>query len=367
MAGLFDPLTLRGTTLSNRIVVSPMCTYSAGKEGLAEDFHLVHLGSLALGGAGLIVQEATAVLPEGRISPRDLGLWSDDQIAPLARINSFLHSHGSASAVQLGHAGRKAGTWPPGRGKGTLAPGQWGWPVVGPSELAFSRDHRVPRALETSQIGVIPQAFAAAARRADRAGYDIVEVHAAHGYLLHQFLSPLSNRREDAYGGSFENRIRLVLEVVRAVREAWPVDKPLLVRISATDWGEDGWTLDESVELSRLLVAEGVDLVDVSTGGNRTEAPSVVGPLYQVPFAQRIREEVGVPVGAVGLIPGPQEADALVREGKADLVFLARHFLNDPFWSVHAAKELGLRTSWPESHLRGAPSGSVLRRPFCEP
>jgi 2,4-dienoyl-CoA reductase-like NADH-dependent reductase (Old Yellow Enzyme family) len=367
MAGLFDPLSLGSLTLPNRVAVSPMCTYSSGCQGLAADFHLVHYGAFALGGAGLVVQEATAVAPEGRISPKDLGIWNDDQIPPLSRIVGFLHAQGSAAGIQLAHAGRKAGTWPPGHGVGTIGPDRWGWPVVGPTALPFSGVHRLPKELDHPAIEGVVAAFVEAARRAVRAGYDAIEIHAAHGYLLHQFLSPLSNRREDGYGGSFEHRVRIVLETVRAVRRVVPPAKALLVRLSATDWADGGWTVDETVRLAGLLKAEGVDLIDVSSGGLVPDAKVEVGPLYQVPFSRRVRREAEVPVGAVGLVPGPVEADALVREEQADLVFLARHFLSDPFWTIHAAEVLGLSGFWPASHLRGAPPGSTARAPFQAP
>lgn len=365
MARLFDPLPLRGLELPNRIAVSPMCTYSAGCRGLAEDFHLVHLGALAMGGAGLVLQESTAISQDGRISPKDLGLWSDDQIAPLSRIVSFVQSQGAAIGVQVGHAGRKAGCWPPGKGAGSIPGDRWGWPAIAPSEIAYSADHRIPIPVGPDRIASIPGEFAEAAKRADRAGYDVFEVHAAHGYLLHEFLSPLTNQREDEHGGTFENRIRLTLSVVRSVREAWHHEKPLFIRLSACDWVEiGGWTLDETAHLSRILADEGVDLIDVSSGGLVAHAKVETGPMYQVPFSERIRQESGLPVGAVGIIPTPSDADDLVREGKADLVLLARSFLDDPFWPLHAAQWLDVATSWPESHLRGAPAGSTARKRF---
>jgi len=361
MPRLFEPLRLRELILPNRVAVSPMCTYSASTDGQATDAHLVHLGAFAAGGAGLVIVEATAVVPEGRISPADLGLWDDAQVAPLRRITDYLHSQGAAAAVQLAHAGRKAGVWPFGQGKGSLSPEDGGWPVFGPSPLAFDEDHAQPHELTTVQIQSVVAAFAQAAIRADRAGFDAVEIHAAHGYLLHQFLSPLSNRRTDAYGGSFENRVRLVQEVAFAVREVLPAGKPLLVRLSATDWVDGGWDLPETVKLSVLLKEIGVDLVDVSSGGLVPGAKIPVGPLYQLPFAQAVKEQAGVAVGTVGSIPGPRKADEILEGGHADLILLGRPFLRDPYWIVHAADALGVATSWPRTSLRGAPAGSVAR------
>jgi len=345
MPRLFEPLRLRELILPNRVAVSPMCTYSAGPDGRATDAHLVHLGAFAAGGAGLVILEATAVAPEGRISPADLGLWDDAQIAPLRRVTDFLHSQGAAAAVQLGHAGRKAGVQP----------------RVAPSPVAFDEEHAPLQELDTDRIRSVVDAFAQAAARADRAGFDAVEVHAAHGYLLHQFLSPLSNHRTDSYGGSFENRVRLVLEVVAAVREVLPTGKPLLVRLSATDWADGGWDLSETVKLSRLLKEVGVDLVDVSSGGLVPNAKIPVGPLYQLPFAQAVKEQVGVAVGTVGIIPGPRKAEEILEGGRADLILLGRPFLRDPYWVVHAADALGVTASWPRPSLRGAPTGSVAR------
>ncbi|GLS05528.1 oxidoreductase [Chitiniphilus shinanonensis] len=360
MPHLFEPLTLRGLTLPNRIAVSPMCEYSA-EDGFANDWHLVHLGSRAVGGAGLVLFEATAVSPEGRISPQDLGLWRDEQIEPLARIVRFIDDQGSVAGIQLAHAGRKASTWAPGAGDGAVPPDQGGWDVVAPSPLPFAGHYPHPHELDRDGIAAVIDDFAAAARRALRAGFRVVEVHAAHGYLLHQFLSPLSNQRGDEYGGSFENRTRLVREVVAAVREVWPEQLPLLVRLSATDWVDGGWSAQDTVKLSQTLKALGADLIDVSSGGMVPDARIPVGPGYQTPFAARVRQESGVAVGAVGLITAPAQADHIIRTGQADLVLLARELLRDPYWPLHAAEALRQSTPWPRQYLRAAPHGSRAR------
>ncbi|WP_052351545.1 NADH:flavin oxidoreductase/NADH oxidase, partial [Deinococcus pimensis] len=325
MSTLFSPLALRDVTLPNRVVVSPMCMYSS-REGYANDFHLVHLGQFALGGAGLIVTEATAVSPEGRISPEDLGIWRDEHVTKLADINDFVHKHGGRVAVQLAHAGRKASTFAPFRGRGGVPDELGGWEVVGPSALGFTDTYRRPRAMTVDDIAKVIADFASATRRSILAGFDAVEIHAAHGYLLHQFLSPLANDRTDEYGGSFENRARLLLEVTRAVRSAWPSHLPLLVRLSATDWAPGGWNEDDTVAVSRLLAAEGVDVVDVSSGGLTPEQRITVSPGYQVPFAARVKAEAGVRTMAVGLIRDAAQAEEVVAGGSADLVAIARAF-----------------------------------------
>jgi 2,4-dienoyl-CoA reductase-like NADH-dependent reductase (Old Yellow Enzyme family) len=348
---LFAPLALRSVTLRNRIAVSPMCQYSA-VDGLANDWHLVHLGARAVGGAGLVAFEATAVEARGRISPADLGLWDDRQVEPLARIVRFVESQGAVSCVQLAHAGRKASTAPPWTGGRPVAPDEGGWLPVAPSAVPFTEGHRVPHALGPEELRGVVQAFAAAARRAAAAGFRAVEVHAAHGYLLHQFLSPLTNRREDAYGGSFENRTRLVREVVSAVRAAWPEPLPVIVRISATDWVEGGWDVAQSVELARGLGPLGVDLVDVSSGGLLATAQVPAGPGYQTGFAERIRREAHVATGAVGLITSPEQADHVIRSGQADLVLMARELLRDPHFPLRAARALGHEGPWPKQYLR---------------
>jgi 2,4-dienoyl-CoA reductase-like NADH-dependent reductase (Old Yellow Enzyme family) len=328
-----------------------MCQYSA-VDGRANDWHLVHLGARAVGGAALVVFEATAVEPRGRISPADLGLWEDGQVEPLARVARFVEAQGAIAAAQLAHAGRKAGVKAPWDGGAPVPAAEGGWTPVAPSSLPFAPGHPTPLALDAAGIGAVVAAFAAAARRAAAAGFHAVEVHAAHGYLLHQFLSPLSNRREDAYGGSFENRTRLVREVVAAVRTEWPDRLPLLVRISATDWAEHGWEVEQSVALARALVPLGVDLVDVSSGGLVATAQVPAGPGYQTGFAERIRREGGVATGAVGMITSPEQADHVIRSGQADLVLLARELLRDPHFPLRAARALGQEGPWPRQYLR---------------
>jgi len=343
-----------------------MCQYSA-EDGFAADWHLVHLGARAQGGAGMVIAEASAVLPEGRISVGDLGIWKDEHIPGLKRIVDFVHSQGARIGIQLAHAGRKASfaaTFGPER---LLTPAEGGWLPVAPSALAFAPNYATPKALHPTAIPALVDAFAQAARRAEQAGFDFVEIHAAHGYLLHQFLSPLANRRTDVYGGSFANRTRLLLQVVDAVRAAWPAHLPLLVRISATDWAEGGWTVDESVELARLFPEHGVDLVDVSSGGQVPNAQIPVGPGYQVGFAARIRREAGISTAAVGMITDPTQANAIVTEGEADMVMLAREFLRDPYWPLHAAAALGEQTSWPVQYIRAAPRDSTPRTPVTRP
>jgi len=348
---LLSPLTLRGVTLRNRVVMSPMCQYSAA-EGRASDWHLVHLGSRAVGGAALIMAEATAAEARGRISPVDLGLWEDGQVEPLARVVRFVGAQGAVAGVQLAHAGRKASTRPPWEGGGALRPDEGGWPVVGPSPIAFSPASPTPEALDGDGLRTVVQSFVAAAVRARAAGFQVIEVHAAHGYLLHQFLSPLSNQRADAYGGSLENRSRLLREVVEALRRVWPEELPLLVRISATDWVPGGWDLEESVQLCRDLAGRGVDLIDVSSGGTSPAAKVPAGPGYQCAFAERIRREAGIRTGAVGLITSPEQADHVIRTGQADLVLLARELLRDPYFTLRAARALGVEGPWPRQYLR---------------
>ncbi len=347
---LFSPLSLRSVTLRNRIAVSPMCMYSA-EEGRANDWHLVHLGSRAVGGAGLVVFEATAVEARGRISPGDLGLWEDAQIEPLGRIARFVEAHGAVPALQLAHAGRKASVRAPWDGGAPIAPEAGGWTPIAPSPLPYADGHSIPLALDRDAIDAVVTAFAAAARRAAAAGFRALEVHCAHGYLLHQFLSPLSNRRDDLYGGSFENRTRLAREVIGAVRAAWPEPLPLLVRISATDWVAGGWDLDQSVELARALEPL-VDLVDVSSGGLAWNAHVPAGPGYQAGFAERIRREARIATGAVGVMVSPEQADHVVRSGQADLVLVAREMLRDPSFPLRAAKALGQEGPWPKQYLR---------------
>lgn len=355
---LFSPLTLRSVTLRNRIGMSPMCQYSS-VDGFANDWHLVHLGSRAAGGAGLIIVEATGVTPEGRITYADLGLWDDRHVEKLSQITRYIKEQGSVPAIQLGHAGRKASTRRPWDGGGPIPPGQPnGWQTVAPSAVPFADGYPTPRELSVADIGRIVEAFAQAVRRARAAGFDIVEIHAAHGYLLHQFLSPVSNQRSDAYGGSFENRCRLLVEIVEAARAEWPEELPLFVRISATDWlDQGGWDLTQSVKLARLLKEKGVDLIDVSSGGNVATAQIPAGPGYQVPFAEAIRREAGIATSAVGLITRPEQAEAILREGKADLILLGRELLRNPYWPLEAARSLGAPMSyWPPQYHRAVPA-----------
>lgn len=367
MTQLFDPLTFRGVTLRNRIAVSPMCQYSC-TDGLANDWHFVHLGSRAVGGAALIFTEAAAVVPEGRISPQDLGIWSDAHVEPLARVVRFIAEQGGVAGIQLAHAGRKASTYRPWDGNGTVPEAQGGWKnVVAPSAVPFAPHYPAPVALTEEGIRAVVAAFAQSARRACAAGFRVVEVHAAHGYLLHQFLSPLSNQRQDHYGGSFDNRTRLLREVVTAMRQVWPKENALFVRISATDWAEGGWTVEQSVELARQLAPLEVDLIDCSSGGNVARVQIPVGPGYQTAFAERIRRESGVPTGAVGLVTSPVQADHILRSGQADLVLLARELLRDPYWPLRAARELGQPISWPVQYLRAGPEGSPARTPVDLP
>jgi 2,4-dienoyl-CoA reductase-like NADH-dependent reductase (Old Yellow Enzyme family) len=361
MPNLFDPLSIRDVTLPKRIVVSPMCEYSS-TNGFANDWHLVHLGSRAVGGAGLVMTEAAAVAPEGRISPQDLGIWSDDHVEFLARITRFIHSQGSVAGMQLAHAGRKASTYRPWDGDGAVPEGAGGWTnVVAPSAVPFAPNYVQPQALTLQGIQSVVAAFVGAARRAREAGFRVIEIHAAHGYLLSEFLSPLANRRTDGYGGSLENRMRLLIEVVLAVRGTWPESAPLFVRISATDWEEGGWTLDDSVELAKRLKDSGVDLVDCSSGGNVPPTRIPVGPGYQTPFAERIRREAQILTGAVGMITAPAQADHVIRTGQADVAIMAREFLRDPYWALRAARDLGYPAPWPVQYLRAAPHGGKAR------
>jgi len=347
-----------------------MCEYSS-TDGHATDWHLVHLGSRAIGGAGLVLTEATAVGPEGRISPFDLGIWSDAHVPMLARITAFLHQHGAYAGMQLAHAGRKASMAPPWEKTRTIPPEEGGWQPVAPSALRFSDAYPLPTALDRAGMNTIVANFTAAAARARTAGFDVVEVHAAHGYLLHEFLSPLSNSRVDEYGGTFENRVRFPLEVVRAVRAAWPAHLPVFVRISATDWTPEtlgeSWTLDRSVAFARLLKQEGVDLIDVSTGGNHPGQQIPLGPGYQVVHSATVHREAEIPTGAVGMITAPAQADRIIRNDEADLVLLAREMLRDPYWPLHAAPQLEQPISWPIQYLRAASTKAGPRQPVTTP
>ena len=364
---LFSPVQLAGVTFPNRVFVSPMCQYSSA-DGFSNDWHLVHLGSRAVGGAGLVMTEAAAVLAEGRITPQDLGLWKDEHIPGLKRIVEFLHGQGARAGVQLAHAGRKASMarpWAPEQRSLTQSEGGWK-NVMAPSAVPFAENYSQPTALDLAGIQTITKAFTRAAERALETGFDLVELHAAHGYLLHEFLSPLSNRRSDQYGGSFENRIRLAVEVVDAVRAVWPAELPLLVRISATDWAEGGWDIEQSVALAKVLKAHKVDLIDVSSGGMTPQQLIPLGPGYQTPFAERIRREAQIPTGAVGMITDAVQAEHILRTGQADVVLLARELLREPYWPLQAAKELGDSTSWPAQYLRAAPQGSREREPLAD-
>lgn len=354
---LFTPLELRGLRLPNRIAMSPMCQYVA-QDGFASDWHLVHLGSRASGGTGFIVVEATAVTPEGRITPGDLGLWSDEQIAPLARIVDFVHSQGTKIAIQLAHAGRKGSCAVPWKGGQRLSEAEGGWPVVGPSALPFREGEPDPLPLDAAGIVGVRQAFADSTRRALAAGFDAIEIHSAHGYLLHSFLSPLSNRRADEYGGSRTNRMRALLETTEDVRSILPEAMPLLVRISATDWVDGGWELADSIALARELKTRGVDLIDVSSGGSAPVASIPVAKGYQVPFAKAIKHDAGIRTGAVGLITEPSEANDVICRGDADLVLLGRQLLREPYWAVRAMTESEVDPPWPISY-----GYAVRRRP----
>jgi 2,4-dienoyl-CoA reductase-like NADH-dependent reductase (Old Yellow Enzyme family) len=347
---LLSPLTIRGVTLRNRIAMSPMCQYVA-KDGFAEDWHLVNLGSRAVGGVALTMVEATAVTPDGRITPGDLGIWSDEHVEPLARIARFVNSQGAVAGIQLAHAGRKASCDLPWRGgAGLMTSTLGGWPVVGPSAIPFDKGNPTPQALDEAGIEQVITSFVAATKRALAAGFKLIEIHAAHGYLLHEFLSPLSNQRSDSYGGSLENRMRLTLRIAKLVRELVPASLPVFVRISATDWAEGGWDADHSVVLACRLKELGIDLIDVSSGGLVPRARIPVSKGYQVPFARKIREEAGIMTGAVGLIIEPRHANEIVTNGDADLVFLARELLREPYWALKAQQELGAEASWPISY-----------------
>lgn len=341
MSHLFTPYTLRGVTLRNRIGMSPMCQYSAeARDGRVTDWHLQHAAARAIGGCGLIIVEATAVEPRGRISPQDLGLWEDGQLEPLARLAAAIRRSGTVPGIQIAHAGRKAATFRPWQGGGPLGEADGAWPIVAPSALPYTDAHQTPAALAVDEIAGIVQAFAAAARRADAAGFDWLELHGAHGYLLHSFLSPITNLRADAYGGDFEQRVRFMEQVVAAVRAVWPERKPLTVRLSCTDWLDDGWQLSDSIALARRLAALGVNLIDCSSGGIRPHVKVPVGPGYQLFAAEAVRRDGGLPTAAVGLISTPQQAEAALAAGQADLIYLGRPLLREPYWPLRAAAEL---------------------------
>ncbi len=351
MALLFEPLKIRDVELKNRIVVSPMCQYSS-VDGFANDWHLVHLGSRATGGASLVFTEATAVSPEGRITPSDLGIWKDDHIDFLTRITTFLKIHGAVPAIQLAHAGRKASHHIPSKGSDVLTSEEGAWQTLAPSAVAYKESDPLPKELSKDDIKKVISDFSNAAKRAMKAGFKIIEIHAAHGYLLNEFMSPLSNIRTDEYGGSFENRIRLLLEIVVATRKVLTEDNPLFVRISATDWVDGGWTDNDSVTLASILKDNGLDVIDCSTGGNISTQNITVSPLYQVPFAEKIKKETGILTGAVGMITTAQQAEEILTKKQADLIILARQFLRDPYFALHAAKELNVDMPWPEQYDR---------------
>jgi 2,4-dienoyl-CoA reductase-like NADH-dependent reductase (Old Yellow Enzyme family) len=351
MSLLFTPLQLRQIVFKNRIFVSPMCQYSC-TDGVPTDWHLVHLGSRAVGGAAVVMTEAAAVTPEGRISPEDAGIWNDAQANAWKPIAAFIKAHGAVASIQLAHAGRKASTFAPWRGHGKVEKTQGGWDVVGPSAVAFSENYPKPHEMSVAEIRATVDAFAAAAKRALAAGFEVPEIHAAHGYLAHEFLSPLSNMRTDAYGGSLENRMRLPLEICAAVRETWPEEWPVFLRISASDWKEGGWDIAQSIAFAKRAKETGIDLIDVSSGGNAADAKMTIRPGYQVPFARAIRAEAGIATGAVGLITEPVQAEQVIGDGDADCVFLARALLRDPYWPLHAAQELGLAPAWPDQYKR---------------
>jgi 2,4-dienoyl-CoA reductase-like NADH-dependent reductase (Old Yellow Enzyme family) len=365
MAHLFDPLPIRGITLPNRIGVSPMCQYSS-EDGFANDWHLVHLGSRAAGGAGLVFVEATAVTAEGRITPEDLGIWKDAHIDFLARIVRFMKTQGTVPAMQIAHAGRKGSTQRPWVGNSKVAIEDGGWVPVAPSAVSFSDAYAMPRALEKNEIQAIVEAFASAARRAQQAGFQVLEIHAAHGYLAHEFFSPLSNFRTDEYGGSFENRTRIGRDIVTAVRKVWPENFPLFIRISAQDWKEGGWDLDQSVELAKQLKKLGVDLVDCSSAGLVVDQKIAAGPCFQVPFAERIRRDANILTATVGLIETKEQAADILARNQADLVLMAREFLRDPYWPLRTARELKQPTAWPAQYLRAAPAESKARMPTAD-
>jgi 2,4-dienoyl-CoA reductase-like NADH-dependent reductase (Old Yellow Enzyme family) len=360
MSHLFSELKLRGVTLANRIGVSPMCQYSC-EDGYANDWHFAHLASRAVGGASLVFTEAAAVTPEGRISPQDLGAWSDKHFEPLERIARFVAAQGANAGIQLAHAGRKASTYRPWSGQGSIPDSEGGWRSLGPSPAPFGKGYATPEELSVDRILALQQAFATAAKRAYDAGFRVIEIHAAHGYLIHEFLSPLSNHRADAYGGSFDNRTRFLRDCVSAIRGALPDRCPLFVRISSTDWTDGGWDIEQSIELSKRLKSLGVDVIDCSSGGNVENATIPVGPGYQVPFAARIRREAGIATAAIGMIVAPAQADQIIRNGEADVVLLAREFLRDPYFPLRAARELGQPMSWPAQYLRAAPRDSTAR------
>ncbi len=351
MSQLFSPLTIKNITLKNRIVVSPMCQYSC-KDGFATDWHLVHLGSRAVGGAALIIQEASAVSADGRITYADLGIWKDEHIEKLKTIVDFIHSNGAVAGIQLAHAGRKASCEIPWLGGKQIKSGEHYWQTVAPSPLPFNEDDMIPHELSKNEIAALVNDFKLAAVRAIKAGYKIIEIHAAHGYLINEFLSPLSNHRTDEYGGSFENRVKFLIEIIEAIQTVWPSTVPLFVRISASDWVEAGWTIDDSVKLSSILKIRGIDLIDASSGGSVPYAKIPAAPGYQVPFAAAIKKQTGILTGAVGIITTAQQAEEILKKQQADVIIIAREHLRDPYFALHAAKELAEDITWPDQYAR---------------
>ena len=351
MPHLFSPLNIKDIEFKNRIVVSPMCEYSS-EDGFANDWHLVHLGSRAIGGAALVIAEATAVSPEGRITPHDLGIWKDEHITFLKRITNFIHTHHSIAGIQLAHAGRKASHAQPWNGGSLLLPEAGGWKTVAPSPIAFSEDYDTPVAMDKADIEKVINDFAEATKRAVKAGFKVVEIHGAHGYLINEFLSPLSNQRTDEYGGSFDNRMRFLLEVTAAVQANWPKEYPLFLRISASDWVEGGWTIEDSVRLAQIMKHKGIDLIDCSSGGLASNAVIQPNPGYQVGFADEVKNKGGILSGAVGIITEPNQANEIITSGKADMVFMARELLRDPYFPLRAAYELGVDVQWPDQYVR---------------
>ncbi len=351
MPQLFTPLKIKGIEFRNRIVVSPMCQYSS-TDGFANDWHFVHLGSRAVGGAALIFTEATAVSPEGRISPHDLGIWKDEHIEMLQKITGFIHEHGSIAGMQLAHAGRKASKTEPWNNDKLIPIEEGGWKTVAPSPIPFSESSDVPEELSIDEIQKIIADFKAATLRAIKAGFKVIEIHGAHGYLINEFLSPLSNKRTDEYGGSFENRIRFLLEIIAAIRSVWTEERPLFLRISASDWTDGGWTIEDSIELGKIVKEKGIDLIDCSSGGVASGVKIPAAPNYQVPFSEAVRKGSGILTGTVGIIVKSDQAEAILAEGKADMIFMAREMLRDPYFPLRAAKELGYDIKWPLQYER---------------
>ncbi len=351
MSQLFTPIKIREIEFRNRIVISPMCQYTS-KDGFANDWHFVHLGSRAVGGAALVFTEATAASPEGRISPHDLGIWKDEHIEQLQKIVGFIHQQGAVAGIQLAHAGRKASKTEPWNNDKLIPIEEGGWKTVAPSPVAFSDDSDTPKELTIAEIQQVIADFKAAAVRVTKAGFKVIEIHGAHGYLINEFLSPLSNKRTDEYGGSFENRIRFLLEIVDAIRSVWTEERPLFLRISASDWTEGGWTIEDSVKLASIVKDKGVDLIDCSSGGVASGVKIPAAPNYQVPFAEAVRKGSGILTGAVGIIVRSDQAEAIIAEGKADMVFMAREMLRDPYFPLRAARELGYDIKWPVQYER---------------